>query len=301
MRGRHNASPCFAPRLAPRAPLPSDGRHGTLACRGIHGRAQHRRRHQVARIQGERGRHACARGRAAKTPRRSRGGRSGKGPRAAHRPEQAPAARPRHAADRSRFAVPRALAARGERNVRRRDPRRRTHYRDWTHRRARMRDRVQRQHDQGRHLLSDDGEKAPARAGDRGREPAAVHLSRRFRRREPSASDRGVSRPRALRPHLLQSGEAFVRRHRADRRGHGLLHRRWRVRAGDVGRNDHRARAGNDLSRRSAPGEGCDRGGCHAPKSLAERMCTPASRVSPTTTRWTISTRSTSAAASWRT
>ena len=32
-------------------------------------------------------------------------------------------------------------------------------------------------HHQGRHLLSDDGEEASARAGDRAREPAALHLS----------------------------------------------------------------------------------------------------------------------------
>ena len=56
-----------------------------------------------------------------------------------------------------------------------------------------------------------------------------------FRRSEPPASDRGISRPRTFRPHLLQSSEAFVGRHRADRRGHGLLHRWWRVCAGDVG------------------------------------------------------------------
>ena len=37
----------------------------------------------------------------------------------------------------------------------------------------------QRRHHQGRHLLSDDGEEASARAGDRAREPAALHLSGR--------------------------------------------------------------------------------------------------------------------------
>ena len=40
----------------------------------------------------------------------------------------------------------------------------------------RVRDRRQRRHHQGRHLLPDDGEEAPARAGDRGAEPPAVHL-----------------------------------------------------------------------------------------------------------------------------
>ena len=37
-------------------------------------------------------------------------------------------------------------------------------------------------------------------------EPSALRLSRRFRRRQSAASGRGVSRPRAFRPHLLQSG-----------------------------------------------------------------------------------------------
>ena len=38
-------------------------------------------------------------------------------------------------------------------------------------------------------------------------EPAAVHLPRRLRRRLPAAPGRGVPRPRALRPHLLQPGQ----------------------------------------------------------------------------------------------
>ena len=38
---------------------------------------------------------------------------------------------------------------------------------------------------------------------DRARQPAALHLSRRLRWRVPAAPGRGLSRPRALRPHLL--------------------------------------------------------------------------------------------------
>ena len=38
-------------------------------------------------------------------------------------------------------------------------------------------------------------------------EPPAVHLPGRFRRRLPAAAGRGLPRPRALRPHLLQPGE----------------------------------------------------------------------------------------------
>ena len=75
---------------------------------------------------------------------------------------------------------------------------RRHHHRHRAHRGARMRDRVQRRHHQGRHLLSDDREEAPARAGDRAREPAALHLSGRFRRREPAAMARGVSRTASI-------------------------------------------------------------------------------------------------------
>ena len=65
-------------------------------------------------------------------------------------------------------------------------------------------------------------QEAPARAGDRAREPAALHLPGRFRRRAPAEPGRGVPGPRALRPHLLQPGEHVGGRHPADRGGHGL-------------------------------------------------------------------------------
>ena len=178
----------------------------------------------------------------ARAPRRSGARRAGARARAPRRARQAAAARPRDEPARSRLAVSRTLAARRQRHVRRRHPWRRPHHRHRPRRRPRMHDRVQRLHHQGRHLLSDDGEEASARAGDRAREPAAVHLSRRFRRRQPAAPDRGVSRPRAFRPHLLQPGDAVGVRHPADRRGDGLVHRRRRLRAGDVGRDHHRAR-----------------------------------------------------------
>ncbi len=44
----------------------------------------------------------------------------------------------------------------------------------------------------------------------------------------------------------------------ADRQRDGLLHRRRRLRAGDERRVDHRKRAGHDLTRRAAAGEGGD-------------------------------------------
>ena len=45
----------------------------------------------------------------------------------------------------------------------------------------------------------------------------------------------------------------------ADRRRHGVVHGRWRLRAGDVRRNDHREGNRDDLSRRAAACEGGDR------------------------------------------
>ena len=52
-----------------------------------------------------------------------------------------------------------------------------------------------------------------------------------------------------------------ARGHPADRGGDGLVHRGRRLRAGDGGRDHHRQRAGHDLPRRPAAGEGRDRRG----------------------------------------
>jgi 3-methylcrotonyl-CoA carboxylase beta subunit len=51
---------------------------------------------------------------------------------------------------------------------------------------GRVRDRRQRRHGQGRHVLPDDGQEAPPGPGGRAREPAAVRLPRRLRRRVPA-------------------------------------------------------------------------------------------------------------------
>ena len=75
------------------------------------------------------------------------------------------------------------------------------------------------------------------------RQPAAVHLPRRLRRRVPADAGRGVPRPRPLRPDLLQPGQPVGRGHPADRRGDGLVHGRRRLRAGDVRRDGDRARS----------------------------------------------------------
>ncbi len=116
---------------------------------------------------------------------------------------------------------------------------------------------------QGRHLLPDHGQEAPARAGGRRAEPAAVRLPGRLRRRVPAAAGRGLSRSRALRPHLLQPGAHVGRGHPADRGRDGLVHGRRRLRAGDVRRDDHRPGTGHDLPRRPAAREGGDRRGGH--------------------------------------
>ena len=76
----------------------------------------------------------------------------------------------------------------------------------------RVRDRRERRDGEGRLVLPADGEEAPARAGGRRAEPAAVPLPRRLGRRVPAAAGRGVPRPRPLRPHLLQPGAHVGRR-----------------------------------------------------------------------------------------
>ena len=139
--------------------------------------------------------------------------------------------------------------------------RRRPHRRHRPRRGRRVPDRLQRRHREGRHLLPDDGQEAPARAGDRAAEPAALHLPGRLRRRQPAEPGRGLPRPRPLRPHLLQPGQPVGAGHPADRGGDGLVHRRRRLRAGDERRDHHRQEPGHDLPRRPAAGEGRHRRG----------------------------------------
>ena len=68
--------------------------------------------------------------------------------------------------------------------------------------------------------------------------------------------DEVFSRPRPLRPHLLQPGADEREGHPPDRRRHGLLYGRRRLCAGHVRCLDHREGTGDDLPRRAAPGEG---------------------------------------------
>ena len=95
------------------------------------------------------------------------------------------------------------------------------------------------------------------------REPPALRLPGRLRRRLPADAGRGLPRPRALRPDLLQPGPHVGAGHPADRRRPRLLHGRRRLRPGDERRGRHRARPGHDLPRRPAAGEGRDRRGRH--------------------------------------
>ena len=132
-------------------------------------------------------------------------------------------------------------------------------------------DRRQRRHRQRRHLLSDDGEEASARAGNRARKPPALRLSRRLGRRVSSDASRGFSGPRALRPHFLQPGADVRARDPADRRRHGLLHRGRRLRSGDVRRDDHRAQPGHDFSGRPAPRQSRDRRNRHRRRARRRR------------------------------
>ena len=174
---------------------------------------------------------------------------------------QAAAARPGADAAGPGHAVPGAGAAGRPRHVQRRCALRRHDRRHRPRQRHRLRDRLQRRHGEGRHLLPDDGEEAPAGAGNRAAEPPALHLPGRLRRRQPAEPGRGVSRPRPLRPHLLQPGQPERAGHRADRRGDGLVHGRRRLRAGDERRDHHRQEPGHDLPGRPAAGEGGHRRG----------------------------------------
>ena len=209
--------------------------------------AQHARR----RIRAESRRDGGAGRRPARETGRHRAGRRRRAQRQAHGARQAAAARARARAARPGQPVPRVLATRGVRHVQGQHRRGGHHHRHRPRQRPGMRDRVQRRDGQGRHLLSADREETPARAGHRARQRPAVHLPGRLRRRQPAQPVRRVSRSRPLRAHLLQPGDDVGAGHPADRRGDGLVHGGRRVCARDVGRVDHRPRAGDDLPRRA--------------------------------------------------
>ncbi len=125
-----------------------------------------------------------------------------------------------------------------------------------------MRHRGERRHGEGRHLLSHDGEKTSSRAGDRAQEQPALPVPGGLGRRFPAAAGRDLPRPGAFRPDFLQPGQHVGRGHPADRRGHGVVHRRRRLRAGDERREHHRPQARHHLPWRPAAGAGGDGRGC---------------------------------------
>ena len=199
----------------------------------------------------------------------------------AHRPRQAAGARPGRPAARPGQPVPRAEPAGGVRDVRRR---RRD---DYAVPSASIVTGIGRVEGRECVVVANDATvkggtyypitvKKHLRAQEVARrEQAAVHLPRRLRRRVPADAGRGVPRPGALRPDLLQPGEPVGRGHPADRRGDGLVHGRRRLRPGDVGRDGDRQGPGHDLPRRSAAGEGRDRRGRHRRGARRRRRARP--------------------------
>ena len=100
--------------------------------------------------------------------------------------------------------------------------------------------------------------------------------------------DGRVPGSRPFRPHLLQPGDHVVEGHPSGGRGHGIVHRGWRLRTGHVGREHHRPQPGYHLPGRPAFGEGCHGGRSSAPRSSGVATCTAAppgsSTTSPTAT-----------------
>ena len=126
-----------------------------------------------------------------------------------------------------------------------------------------VRGRRERRDRQGRLLLPAHGQEALAGTGGRRAEQPSVHLPRRLRRRLPAPPGGGLPRPRALRADLLQPGADVREGDSPDRDRDGVVHRRGRLRAGNERRDGDRPGHGNDLHRRAAAREGCDRPGRH--------------------------------------
>ena len=153
----------------------------------------------------------------------------------AYLPGQDAGARARRSPDRSRHRLSRTVAAGGLRSLWRGRAFGEHRHGRGTDLGARMRDRRQRRHHQGRHLLSDDGEEAFAGAGCRPAEQSSLRLYGRFRRRVFAPTGRYLPGRAAFRPHLLQPGADVGAWHSADRDRDGLLHRWRRLCSGDVG------------------------------------------------------------------
>ena len=91
---------------------------------------------------------------------------------------------------------------------------------------AGMRDRCERRHRQGWHVLSADGQEALARAGGRRAEPPPVHLPRRLGRCVPPTPGRGLLQTATTSGASSSTRPACPPRNPADRRGDGLPARR---------------------------------------------------------------------------
>jgi hypothetical protein len=137
---------------------------------------------------------------------------------------------------------------------------------------------VQRRHRQRRHLLSGHGQEAPACAGNCPAEQPDLHLPGGFGRCQSAQPGRSLPRPRPLWPHLLQSGPDERTGHCPDCRGDGLLHSRWRLRAGHERRGDHREESGHHFPGWPAAGEGGHGRSRHRRRSGRRRCAHPAVR-----------------------
>ena len=184
------------------------------------------------------------------------------GTRAPCRAGQAVAARARAAAHRSGHAVPRAVAARGAGHVRRRDPG------------AGLITGIGRVTGRECVIVANDatvkggtyfpahGEEASARAGDRAREPAALHLSGRFRRRQPAAPG-----PRSSPTAIISAASSTTRPTCPPPASPQIAVVMGSCTAGGAyvpamsDETHHRAQPGHHFSRRPAAGEGRDRRG----------------------------------------
>ena len=106
-----------------------------------------------------------------------------------------------------------------------------------------MHDRRQRRHREGRHLFPDDGEEAPARAGDRAQNRLpCIYLVDSGGANLPHQDEVFPDREHFGRIFYNQANMSALR-HSADRRGDGLVHRGRRLRAGDVRRERSSSKA----------------------------------------------------------
>ncbi len=242
-----------------------------------------------------------SRGRSAGPPGRGRPARRRwrrRGDRPPPRTGQAAGPRTDRPAPRPRHGVPGAEPARRRWDVRRRGAERGHRHRDRPGRGDDLPDRRQRRDGQGWDVLPDHRQEAPPGPGDRAREPAAMHLPGRQRRRLPPAPGRRLPRPRPLRPDLLQPGPAVRGRHPPDRARDGLVDGRRGLCPGDERRDRHRPRDRHDLPRRTAAREGGHGRGRQRRGPRRLRPFTPGSAASRTTRRSTTSTPWRSAARS---